>query len=46
MPHEDPIVAVFAPDDMVGLFHNLEDLFVVEYLMALGIRRSLSTPAG
>ena len=34
VPHEDPIVAVFAPDDMVGLFHNLEDLFVVEYLMA------------
>ncbi len=32
--HADPIVAVFAPDDMMGLYHNLADVFVVEYLLA------------
>jgi hypothetical protein len=31
--HDDPVVAVFAPDDMMGLYHNLADLFVVDYLM-------------
>ncbi len=30
--HEDPVVAVFAPDDMMGVHHDLADLFVVEYL--------------
>ena len=30
--HNDPIVAVFAPDDLMGVNHSLADLFVVEYL--------------
>ena len=27
--HDDPVVAVFAPDDMMGVHHDLADLFVV-----------------
>jgi hypothetical protein len=30
--HADPVVAVFAPDDMVGVHHELADLFIVEFL--------------
>ncbi len=30
--HDDPVVAVFAPDDMMGIHHDLADLFVVQYL--------------
>ena len=31
-PHRNPIIAVFAPDDLMGVHHDLADLFVVEYL--------------
>jgi hypothetical protein len=31
-PHTDPVVATFAPDSMMGIHHDLADLFVVEYL--------------
>lgn len=31
--HDDPVVAVFAPDDMMGINHDLADLFVIEYLV-------------
>lgn len=31
-PHADPVVATFAPDDLMGIHHSLADLFVVEYL--------------
>ena len=31
-PHHDPIVATFAPDGLMGIHHDLADLFIVEYL--------------
>ena len=30
--HPDPVVAVFAPDDLAGISYTLADLFFVEYL--------------
>jgi hypothetical protein len=30
--HNDPVVAVLAPDDMMGIHHDLADLFIVDYL--------------
>jgi hypothetical protein len=32
--HSDPVVAAYAPDDMMGLTHSLADLFVIDYLMS------------
>jgi len=45
-PHSDPVVAVFAADDMMGIHYDLADLFVVEYLAHRPEAAGLTVPRG
>lgn len=44
--HADPVVAVFAADDMMGVHYDLADLFVVEYLAQRPEAAGLTLPRG
>lgn len=44
--HTDPIVAVFAADDMMGVHYDLADLFVVDYLEHRPEAAGLTLPRG
>jgi hypothetical protein len=45
-PHHDPIVATFAPDGLMGIHHDLADLFLVEYLALRPDLAGLEIPRG
>lgn len=45
-PHPDPVVATFAPDDMMGIHYDLADLFIVEYLAQRPDQAALEIPRG
>ncbi len=45
-PHPDPIVATFAPDGLMGIHHDLADLFIVEYLALRPDLTGLEIPRG